>query len=313
MKKIVITGGFGFIGKRFVNHFQSKNIEVIVMEHPDAANPLGFPNCEIIRADITSREFITKLKVNNVDAVLHLAAQSSGPKSFLVPEKDIKINIFGTLNIIDWMISNSISRILFASSFVVYGDHPNLEKLNEETPFKPKSVYASSKLSCEFLLKNYAQNKGIKWNALRMFNVYGPGQDITKPDQGLVGIFLNMIINQNKIEVKGSLERYRDLIHIEDVIQAWDKCLFSNHYNKSYNVGSGYKTTFKELINVISKVVGKKNKLKVVQIDGTPGDMMGCFADLTKISKDLDYEPKYTFKLGLINMFEWLEKSDYEM
>jgi UDP-glucose 4-epimerase len=308
MKKIVITGGFGFVGKRFVNHFRSKNIEVIVLEHPKIETPSDFPNCEIIRADITERLFIENLKVSDVDAVLHLAAQSSGPRSFSIPEQDVKINVVGTINVIDWCLSNNIGRLLFASSFVIYGDHPELEMLNEETEFKPKSVYAISKLSCEYLLRNYAELKGIKWNALRMFNVYGPGQDITKSDQGVVGIFMNMLLKQDSVQVKGSLDRFRDLIHVDDVTQGWDLCLFSNKYNQSYNLGSGQKSTFKDLITSIAKVLGKIDVLKLDELPGMPGDMMGCYADISKIKKDLNYTPKFNLEDGLRDMYNWVNR-----
>ncbi len=124
INRILITGGFGFIGAKFVNHFKSKGLDVIVLEHPEAKIPEDFPECKVVRADITERSFIEKLKISGVDAVLHLAAQSSGPRSFTIPEIDIKINILGTLNSIDWCIENKIDRFLLASSFVIYGDHP---------------------------------------------------------------------------------------------------------------------------------------------------------------------------------------------
>ena len=140
-----------------------------------------------------------KLNFSNVDALIHLAAQSSGPKSFHIPHHDINLNIF--VNIIDLCINNSIKKILFASSFVVYGERTNgIEAAIKEDDFcNPKSIYASSKFYCENLLKNYAEPKGLSWNTLRMFNVFGPGQDITKKDQGVVGIFLNMLLSSNKL------------------------------------------------------------------------------------------------------------------
>ncbi len=95
---------------------------------------------------------------------------------------------------------------------------------------------------------NYAQPKGIRWNALRMFNVYGPGQDITKPDQGVVGIFMNMLLQRDDVQVKGRLDRFRDLIHIDDVVQGWDRCLHGGAYNQAFNLGTGDKTTFEGLI-----------------------------------------------------------------
>jgi UDP-glucose 4-epimerase len=309
MKKIVITGGFGFIGARLVKHFQQKNIEVVVLEHPASKVPEGFPQCEIVRGDITERAFIGAVKVYNVDAVLHLAAQSSGPRSFVIPETDIKINILGTLNIIDWCIANKIDRLLFASSFVIYGDHPEKEALAEDTVCIPKSVYATSKLACEHLLTTYAQVKGLNWSALRMFNVYGQGQDITKPDQGVVGIFMNMLLRQDTVKVKGSLQRFRDLIHVDDVIQGWDLCLHSTVYNQSYNLGSGVKTTYHDLIVSLAKVIGKADSLKIEELPGTPGDMMGCFADITKIKSELGYEPKFDLEKGIATMYEWVIKN----
>ena len=309
IKKIVITGGFGFIGARFVRHFQSKNIEVVVMEHPLSKKPENFPDCEIVRGDITERGFIDSVKVEGVDAILHLAAQSSGPRSFAIPETDIKINILGTLNTIDWCLANNINRFLFASSFVIYGDHPDRESLDEKTYYLPKSVYATSKLACEHLLTTYAQVKGIKWNALRMFNVYGPGQDITKDDQGVVGIFMNMLLKQDVVQVKGSLDRFRDLVHVDDVIQGWDLCLHSDIYNESYNLGSGTKTTYRDLIVSLAKVMGKEETLKLEELPGTPGDMMGCYADITKIKKNLNYNPKYNLIEGIRDMYNWVAKT----
>lgn len=307
MKKILITGGFGFIGARFVKHFQAKGLEVMVLEYPSVKKPDDFPECEVVRADITERTFIDTLKVNKVDAVLHLAAQSSGPRSFSIPETDIKINLLGTLNTIDWCVANNINRFLFASSFVIYGDHPDKEALNEETICQPKSVYATSKLACEHLLKVYAQLKGVNWSALRMFNVYGPGQDITKPDQGVVGIFMNMLLKQDSVQVKGSLLRFRDLIHVDDVIQGWDRCLFSTIYNESYNLGSGSKTTFSDLIHTIARALGKEDKLRIEELPGTPGDMMGCYADITKIKNQLGFSPKFDIESGVKNMYEWVK------
>jgi nucleoside-diphosphate-sugar epimerase len=142
-----------------------------------------------------------------------------------------------------------------------------------------------------------------------MFNVYGPGQDITKVDQGVVGIFMNMLLKQDVVQVKGSLERFRDLIHVDDVIQGWDLCLHSNIYNESYNLGSGSKTTYRELIVSLAKVMGKEDKLKIEELPGTPGDMMGCYADITKIKKNLNYNPKYNLIEGIRDMYEWVSKT----
>ena len=307
MNKILVTGGFGFVGSLLVKHLLAKGKEVVILEHPAAPVPKEFTDVAHLRADITSEASMNQAACAGVDAVLHLAAQSSGPRSFSIPVQDVQLNILGTLNTINWCLANNVGRLLFASSFVVYGDHPDRETLDEEACCRPKSVYATSKLACEHLLMNYAQPKGIKWNALRMFNVYGPGQDITKPDQGLVGIFMNMLMKSDSVQVKGSLARFRDLIFVDDVVQGWDRCLSGNAHNQVFNLGTGEKTSFELLIRSLAKVLGKADRLRIEELAGTPGDMMGCVADLSKITSMLGYAPATRLEQGLGKMLHWVE------
>lgn len=307
MKKVLITGGFGFVGSRLVRHLRARGLEVAVMEHAAAAAPADIADVQVLRADITDEASLAAVPAAGIDAVLHMAAQSSGPRSFSIPVTDVKLNVLGTLNVINWCLANSVDRLLFASSFVIYGDHPDREALDEATPCRPKSVYAGSKLAAEHLLMNYAQPKGIRWNALRMFNVYGPGQDITKPDQGVVGIFMNMLRRQDAVQVKGRLDRFRDLINIEDVVQGWDRCLHGSAYNQAFNLGTGQKTTFEQLIRSLAAVMGKADRLRIEELPGTPGDMQGCVADLARIRAELGYAPAVSLQDGLQRMWRWVE------
>lgn len=307
MKKVLITGGFGFVGARLVRHLRGKGIEVVVMEHPAAPIPAGFDDLQVVRADIADENSYGGTKVAGVDAVLHLAAQSSGPRSFSIPLVDVRLNILGTINTINWCVENQCDRLLFASSFVVYGDHPDREMLDESVPCRPKSVYATSKLAGEHYLTSYAQPKGIRWNALRMFNVYGPGQDITKPDQGVVGIFMNMLLQRDDVQVKGRLDRFRDLIYIDDVVQGWDRCLHASAFNQAFNLGTGDKTTFEGLIRAIARVMGKADRVRIDELPGTPGDLMGVVADLTRIRQALGYAPQFPLASGLEKMWQWVQ------
>ncbi len=305
-KKIVITGGFGFIGKALIPKLINKGIQVIIIEHPNSVMPKEISSLEVVRCDITNNSEIKKLEIKNVDAVIHLAAQSSGPRSFNIPHQDINLNIIGTLNIIQFCLKNSIPRILFASSFVVYGDVLNglNNPIKEENPCFPKSVYANSKFYCENLLKYYAEPQGISWNSFRMFNVYGPGQDITKPDQGVVGIFLNMLLKSNEVFVKGSLERFRDLVYIDDVVNAWTLILESDIKNEIFNIGTGTKTSFRELINTLSNSLGINN-LKIIESEGSPGDVLGCFADISKLEKKTGFQINYNLECGVKEMIKY--------
>ena len=300
MQKILITGGFGYIGSKLILHLKNK-YKFIILEHPNATKPKFLKNVKVIRADITKSSQIKKLRIKNISVVLHLAAQSSGPKSFSIPVEDVKKNLIGTINTINLCKNNKIKRIIYASSFVVYGDSKK-QKLDENLKCNPKSVYATTKYASELMLKNYAEPQGINWNILRMYNVYGLGQDLSNP-QTLVGIFLKMINETKIIEVKGSLERFRDIIEISDVVSGWEKCIIKGKKNQIYNLGTGKKTTFRKLINTILKVLNKKN-LKIVQKGKTMGDVKGSFADLKKIAKDLKFKPKLTLKEGIKQIYD---------
>lgn len=309
MRRVLITGGFGFVGSHLVRRMRERGVEVVVMEHPSAQAPAGFEDVQILRADIVDESSLAGAKLAGVDAVLHLAAQSSGPRSFSIPVLDVKLNILGTLNLINWCVDNGVDRLLFASSFVVYGDHADREALDENVACRPKSVYATSKLACEHLLMNYAQPKGIRWNALRMFNVYGPGQDITKPDQGVVGIFMNMLRRSDVVQVKGSLSRFRDLVSIDDIVQGWDRCLHAQAFNQVFNVGTGKKTSFEDLIRSLAGVMNKAEQLRIEELPGTPGDMQGCIADLSRIEEVLGYSPRVSLTDGLQRMWSWVNEA----
>jgi len=307
--KIAITGGCGYLGSKLVKRLIKTGHEILIIENFSTSVNDDLNDCKIVECDITNPQDLAKVKAKNYDVLLHLAAQSSGPKSFDIPDVDIKINILGTLNMINWCRDNDINRILFASSFVIYGDNINTEILSESEVCNPQSIYALSKYASEKLLKIYAEPLGIKWNALRMFNVYGPGQDLSRNDQGMVSIFLNIIRNGNYVGVQGSLDRFRDFIYIDDVLQGWERCLYNDQFpNEAYNLGSGVKTSLSFLISSLAEVYEKKNVVKVEELSSTPGDIMGCYADISKISKQLGYEPEFDLEKGIEHFKLWADQ-----
>ena len=250
---------------------------------------------------------LEKLKINKVDLILHCAGQPSAALSFKDPELDLKVNILGTLNILRWAKTKNVKKILFASTFNVYEENNFKPKLSENDNCKAKSLYAVSKLASENYIRCYANHYNISWVILRMFNIFGPGQDPTNKSLGMINIFLNMAIKDNKIEVKGSLNRFRDFIFIDDVVEAWyQAAIKTKSKNKIYNVGTGKKTTILQLLKIISKVI--KKKIQISELKGTPGDFNGCYSNISKIKRDINFRPKASLENGLKIFYNWAKK-----
>ena len=307
-KKIIITGGFGFIGTKLIEKIKNQySIYIIDNNFKKKVHQ----DIKKIKCDLTNFQSLKKNKIPSADVIIHLAGQSSGPKSYNIPETDLKLNLMSTINVINFARMNKIKKIIFSSTFTVYGNNKK-EKLAETENCNPQSFYAISKYSSERYLIKLCEKFKIKWNILRFFNVYGPGQDLSRTDQGIVSIFLDLIRNKNNIDVNGSLKRFRDLIYIDDVIKALTLTLKDKkNFNQIYNVGTGKKTTVKKLIQSISKLYGKEKLLKVKVTNPTPGDILGCYSDQKKIKKDLKFKAKFNLSQGLKLFKDWAEQNYY--
>ena len=309
MKKIIITGGLGYLGSHLSRRLIKEGFDVIILDNYFTNICKKIEGTKIIKCDITNYKRLKKIKLKNIHAVLHLAAQSSGPKSIEFPDLDVKLNILATVNILKFCKKNKIKKFMFASSFTVYGDPKKSQILKENDLCQPKSLYGISKHTCEEYIKILCKKYFISWNIIRMFNIYGPGQDLSRRDQGIVSIYLSYIKDGNYLPIKGSLSRFRDLIYIDDVVEAWIKCLKNKKgKNEIFNLGSGKKTFIKEIINEIILIYGKIGKIKIKKITPTPGDITGCYANMTKIKKKVNFKPKISFKKGIRLFKHWADK-----
>lgn len=303
---ILITGGTGFIGSKLAYFLKKKKNKVVILDKKIEKKKKILNGIKILKTDLTSKKSLAKIRIKKGYTVLHLAGQPSAAESFKFPIDDLNKNIIGTVNLIEWCKANKVKKIIYASTFNVYEENAKKPKLSENNNNQLKSLYAISKFSAENYIKVYCSYLGIKWNIMRMFNVYGPGQDPKNNFLGMISIFLNMARKKKIINVKGSLKRFRDFVYIDDVIDAWYRIIIDKkNYNKIYNVGSGKKTTLKKLFKNISLIV--KKKLIIKEKKGTPGDFLGCYADLSKITRDLKFKPKFNLKKGLMEFNYWLE------
>ena len=196
--KILITGGLGFVGSHLINLCVKKKYELFVIDLKNESflgNIKDKDNIKIFKCDITKFQELKKIKLNNIDLVLHCAAQPSVAKSFETPEIDFNVNILGTFNILRWCNLNNVKRIIYASTFNVYKEDPSIVSYNELSTCESKSLLAVSKLAAENYIRVYSKHLGIDWNIFRMFNIYGPGQDPNSQFLGMVSIFLNLVLS----------------------------------------------------------------------------------------------------------------------
>ena len=296
MSKILITGGAGFIGSALARYLQNDyEVHLIDRKKNFSAKPdlYKFPQYEI---NISASTDFEKIADKQFDFIFHLAAQTSGRVSQESPDLDVDTNVKGTLNVCNYARKCNAHKIIFISSMAVYGQQEG--EIKETNILSPLSNYGASKASGEIFIKMFEQF-GIKNTIFRPFNVYGPGQDMNNRKQGMASIFMAQSILGNEIKVTGSLDRYRDFIFIDDVVQAIALGLIKESDGETYNIGSGIKTTVRELINLILDVnVEPATSFTVTEETSHEGDQFGSVADASKL-RSLGWKCNMELKTGL--------------
>ena len=306
MINILITGGLGFIGSKIIKQLDKSKYSITIIDNKSSNVLEDFENCKILNMDLSDKEILKKNFDEKFDIALHLAGQTSGPASIEDPEKDVRLNVLMTINTILLCKKLNVKKFIFASTFAVYGDS-NKQLLDEDDNCYPKSIYGVSKKSCEEYIKILCSEYKMNYIILRMFNVYGEGQDLNRDNQGIVKIFLKQVSENNQINVKGSVDRFRDLVHVDDVVNAWLISIDNDKINnKTFNVGTGKKTTIKELILSLGKIYNKEEKLIIKEIEETKGDIMGCVANISKISS-FGYISSISLLEGIEKFKKWLD------
>ena len=306
MKYILVTGAAGFIGAAVAKALQQKGFTVVTVDNLSTGFRSNIPKDVIfIEGDCQDTKLIEGLSVYKFEAIFHIAGQSSGEISFDNPIYDLESNTSSTLLLLKLALKVHCTKFIYASTMSIYGylgDHT----VTEEEEKQPVSFYGVGKFASEQYLRLYAKY-GINSYAMRLFTVYGPGQNMDNLRQGMVSIFLAQANTKSDIQIKGSLDRYRDFIYIDDVVAAFIAAFSSGLKGYYYfNVCTGKKTTVGELISSIIDLFPRKITFHIKDI--TEGDIMGIHGDNTKIKTILHWSPQYNLKQGLKKMYDWLNK-----
>lgn len=276
---VLVTGIGGFIGSTLARRLLSDGYRVVGVDDFSSGKRSNVPpGATLIEGDLAVASTVAKLpKV--VSAVLHLAGQSSGEMSFDDPIGDLEKNTVSTLRMCEYATSCGANRIIYASSMSVYGD-AGLGAVHEDTEAVPLSCYGVSKSAAEHYLRIFSRR--IPFVSMRMFNVYGPGQDMANLRQGMVSIFLAQAVSSQRIVVRGSLRRFRDFIYVDDVVEAWTRALRNDSVcNETLNIATGVRTEVGELLQLIESLL-PGTEIEVAA--DTPGDQFGIVADTTKLT-----------------------------
>jgi len=297
---LLITGVAGFIGSKIAEKALEKGFEVIGIDDLSSGKKEQIPTgLEFYAYDLSDKNLVHQLPAK-VDYILHLAGQSSGEISFDNPISDLEKNTHSTLNLIQFGIKNKVKKILYASSMSVYGAVKDVP-ISEQQEALPLSCYGVGKRASEQYLSIFGDQ--LPYISYRMFNVYGPGQDLTNMRQGMVSIFLSQALQSNAILVKGSLDRFRDFIYIDDVVDCWLKGIeLTELKNLTVNLGTGERTEVGDLVNEISRHFDQPS----LTVEGsTPGDQFGIYADTSLLKESFQIDQLTSLKEGMKCFADW--------
>ena len=316
MKKMLITGGAGFIGSNFIHYILSKynDYQVINLDKLTYAANLDNlkdiednKNYRFIHGDIADQEFIFKLFENEkFDIVINFAAESHVDNSILNPQIFTITNILGTQVLLDACRKYNIKRFHQVSTDEVYGELPLDDKnilFTEKTPLNPSSPYSASKASADMLVKSYYRTYRLPITISRCSNNYGPYQHLEK----LIPLMISKAINNDNLPVYGNGLNVRDWLHVYDHCTAIDLIIHEGKIGEIYNIGGNNEKSNIDVVKIILKELGKSEKL-IKYVNDRPGHDLRYAIDSTKIKTTLNWKPVYSFEKGILDTIKWYTK-----
>lgn len=294
-KRILVTGGAGFIGSNIVESLVPDN-DVRVLDNLSSGLRSDVPSeATLIEGDIRNDTDLEQA-TEDVDIIFHQAALVDVEKSVRRPETTHDINVTGTVKLLEYARKES-AHVVFASSAAVYG-HPERVPIPEDLSTDPTSPYGLSKLAAEQYVRLYEELYGLSTVVLRYFNVYGPGQ-IDGEYSAVISTFVEQASNREPITVEGDGSQTRDFVHIEDVVRA-NLLASRSGVSGVFNVGTGQSVSILELAEIVSEITGSESE--ITHTEARSGDIDRSRADISRLESQLGYEPTVSLTTGLERM-----------
>lgn len=283
MANVLVTGGAGFIGTHLCQFLHDKSHHVISLDN----NHTGEKPWECVSADVRD-----SLQLDGIDAIVHLAAQISVPRSIENPDETLSVNVDGTSSIISAAESSGVKKIIFASSAAVYGDSDKIP-IPETAPLIPQSPYAVSKIVGEELLRR----SPLQTCALRFFNVYGPNQSVSGGYAAVIPAFKNAVANSEQCTVYGDGTQVRDFIHVSDLVRIIGLTIETDELPPELNIASGVGTTLLQLIDILSE--SNSDMQAPAFEEERAGDIHTSLADISLLKSSLEVGDLVGIREGL--------------
>jgi len=301
----LVTGGAGFIGSHLVRQLLKEDYNVVVLDNfcfgkiENIRDCLNDERFEVIKGDVRNKKFVSKA-LENVEAVVHLAALVNVEESVNNPLETRKVNVSGIVNLLHEAVKKGIDKFVFGSSAAVYGEDGRL-LLKEDGSLKPVSPYAASKAAAENYCRAFQSSYGFPTVILRYFNVYGFRRDLDSYS-GVITTFLNNALNDKPLVIFGDGEQTRDFIYVKDVVNATVLALENNRSNgEILNVCTGNPTSIRGLAQTLLEITGRN--LEVIHDKPRKGDIYLNYGDPTKAEKIIGFRNRIGLKEGLRRIF----------
>ena len=317
MKKVIVTGGNGFIGSNLIIFLLKKKYFVINIDHNKYSNKsyllkdINKKKYKFFRLDINNKKILTIFKKYKPDAIFNLAAETHVDRSIDRPKDFISSNILGTFNILEQIriYKKKYKRdikLIHVSTDEVYGDLKKNERSDEGSQYRPSSPYAASKAGADHLVKSYSRTFGIKSVISNCCNNYGPGQ---YPEKLIPTLIFNILKNL-PLPIYGKGLNLREWIHVEDHCEGLFLIYKKGRNGESYNIGTNFNIKNLNLTKLLIKIVKKKKisigkKVKIRFVKDRPGHDLKYSLNSFKIKKELKWKPKKKFNKGLEDTVDW--------
>ncbi|MBM4135411.1 MAG: NAD-dependent epimerase/dehydratase family protein [Nitrospira sp.] len=314
-KKILITGGAGFIGSHLVDAI-SKDNHVVVLDNfssgkkENLSQHLQNPFVTIFEGDVRDKTLLGKI-TKEIDVVYHLAVQCLRV-SIKDPETNHEVNATGTLNLCMASMENNVKRFIYVSSSEVYGTAKSVP-MTEDHSLEPTTVYGASKLAGELYTLAYYRTYGLKSMVVRPFNTYGPREHFEGAYGEVIPKFVLRVLNNMPPIIFGDGTQKRDFTYISDTVRGIimaSEC--DDMIGQTVNIARGKEVSISDLANIIGEKLGKKN-LKPVYERKRPGDVMRHYADISKAERLFGYKPEIDIRDGIGRYIDWFTDQNYNL